>query len=157
MLEAAVILAVGLPAIIVDYRSHRIPNMLVVAIICGACVSGFVLHGFDGLASAVLGGLVGLLCMLPLYLVGPMGAGDVKFMAAMGSLLGPGGAVIAWAMTLIVGAALAMLTLTWNHVAPLPAAGNAGDRSSAGIARLPYAAAIVAGALAAVLVSAPRT
>ena len=42
--------------------------------------------------------------LLPFYLLGGMGAGDVKFFAALGSFLGPFATLYAVALTLVVGA-----------------------------------------------------
>jgi prepilin peptidase CpaA len=46
--------------------------------------------GRVGIWLALAGCLVGLALMLPGYLIGAMGGGDVKLLAAVGTLLGPG-------------------------------------------------------------------
>lgn len=61
-------------------------------------------------AGAVLGG--GLFFVL--YLSGGMGGGDVKLMAAIGSLLGVGFCLTALFYTSLVGAALALGVLIWK-------------------------------------------
>jgi prepilin peptidase CpaA len=70
-----------------DFRWRRIPNWLVVATI----VLSFVWHtwtgGWDGLLMSGAGLLVGVALLLPLYLLKGMGAGDVKFFAAIGTAL----------------------------------------------------------------------
>ncbi len=151
MLLPAVILAVGFPAIWIDTRTHRIPNTLVVATLVAAFAVQIGMRGAAGIGAALGGAVVGLAFLLPLHLSGAMGAGDVKFMAALGALLGPGGAVIAGALTLIAGSALALSTIAWRRwVADCaPQAADAGTR----IARIPYAAAIVAGSLATALLA----
>jgi prepilin peptidase CpaA len=47
--------------------------------------------------------------MLPAHLIGATGAGDVKLMAALGTLLGPTGVLMAFVYTAIAGGALALL------------------------------------------------
>jgi prepilin peptidase CpaA len=59
--------------------------------------------------AAVAGLVLGFLLMLPGHLFGATGAGDVKFFAAMGTLLGPGAVVSAFLYTAIAGGLLAFL------------------------------------------------
>ena len=71
-----------------DLRTRRIPNVLTGS----SLVFGLVLHGLlggpRGLAMAALAGLTAGILLLVMYLAGGMGAGDVKLMAAVGSLAG---------------------------------------------------------------------
>ena len=150
MLLPAVILAVGCPAIWIDTRTHRIPNTLVAATLVAACAVQVGLDGAGGMAAALGGAVVGLLILLPLHLAGAMGAGDVKFMAALGALLGPAGAIFAGALTLMAGAGLAVATLAWQRRGTAAPPGAAATTLAT---RIPYAAAIVTGALAAALLA----
>lgn len=151
MLEAAVILAAGVPAVVTDHRSRRIPNALVLATLAAGLGVGLWTGGLQGLAGAVGGAAVGLACLLPFYLAGALGAGDVKFMAALGSVLGPGDAFLASAAALVAGAVLGIAFVGWRRFAELPAAPDAAaipDSPARALGRqMPYAAAIVAGAL----------
>lgn len=54
---------------------------------------------------AVLGLALGLCAFFPLWRLGVMGAGDVKFMAVLGFALGPKGLLVTW----LVGTALAAI------------------------------------------------
>lgn len=53
--------------------------------------------------------VTGLLCLLPLYAVGGMGAGDVKLMAGMGAWLGWQVTLDAFCVSVIVGAVMAVI------------------------------------------------
>lgn len=84
-----------------DLLQSRIPNVLVLL----ALLAGLLLNvagpanGREGMfgsypgalggMQALLGALVGLGLFLPLYMVGAMGAGDVKLLAALGAFVGP--------------------------------------------------------------------
>ena len=52
-------------------------------------IYGLVGGGVAGLGSAAGGWLVGCAAFLPFFLLGGMGAGDVKLMAALGAWVGP--------------------------------------------------------------------
>ena len=149
MLMLALILAVALPAVWVDSREHRIPNKLVaVALALGLALQVWA-RGPNGSFIALAGVAVGTFFLLPFHLTGAMGAGDVKFMGALGAALGPVGAVAACALTLVAGSLLAMATLGWRRWA---APGGTTAAPAPGAAtRIPYAAAIATGSLGAAL------
>ncbi len=72
-----------------DWSSWRIPNQLV----AGSSLAALMIAAFgfsvQPLPSALLGGVVGLALLIPLYWLGGMGAGDVKLMGALGLHAGP--------------------------------------------------------------------
>ncbi|MBS1856500.1 MAG: prepilin peptidase [Acidobacteria bacterium] len=116
----------GLVASIEDLRRRRIPNWLTGAgvaagVLCGAA------HGWHGLGAALAGAAAGFLLLLPLNLVGALGGGDVKLMAAFGSLLGPSGILAAAVFGAAAGAFWALGAMV------------------RGVRAIPYAPAIVAG------------
>lgn len=111
-------------AIDADLRERRIPNLLVVLVLLAGLVLNSVgpangregafayFPGAIGVGQSLLGVLAGLLLFLPLHLLRAMGAGDVKFMAALGAYTGPGEAVSLALMVLVAGGVLAIaLTL----------------------------------------------
>jgi prepilin peptidase CpaA len=103
-------LAAGvLVATAVDIRTRRIPNA-VTATMTGAGL-GFAASGLSGitLAAAALGFLFGLVLMLPGHAIGATGAGDVKLMAAVGSLVGPEVVIKAFLFTAIAGGVIAII------------------------------------------------
>ncbi|MCG6657317.1 prepilin peptidase [Halomonas campisalis] len=89
-----------------DLRQRRIPNRLVLA---GAAI-GLLLQGAlagpSGVLAALYGLLVGLAILMPGYLMGFTGAGDAKLMAAVGTFLGPLGALQAGLASILVGGAI---------------------------------------------------
>lgn len=99
-------------ASIVDLRTRRIPNVLTGAL-TGVGL-GLAASGISGMsfAAAVLGFVVGLALMLPGHALGATGAGDVKLMAAIGSIVGPGMVVTAFLFTAVAGGVLAVVVAT---------------------------------------------
>jgi prepilin peptidase CpaA len=77
-----------LPAVYFDVTTFTIPNVLTL----GGCIGGLllasVLHGWHGLANSTLALLVGFFISLLFWRWGWLGAGDVKLLAAVGSVLG---------------------------------------------------------------------
>jgi len=84
-----VALMVGLAACLTDVRSRRIPNVLTF----GTAAAGIAMHSalgcWMGFQTASMGWLAGTALFLPFFLLGGMGAGDVKLLAALGAWLGP--------------------------------------------------------------------
>src|SRR5687767_1292904 len=109
-LDAALIVFV-LSLAFIDWRTHRIPNVLcaVAAMFGFAFQIGF--HGEAGLLSALGGAAVGFAMFLPFHVVRAFGAGDVKAMATVGIFLGVQSTVHAVGFTLIAGGVLGVLTI----------------------------------------------
>jgi prepilin peptidase CpaA len=109
MLPLAVVgLGTGIGAAI-DLRTRRVPNavtMSLAAIGIGVAAAGL---GRVGLGAAMLGLLAGLALMLPSHVLGATGAGDVKLLAAAGTVLGPTDVLWAFLYTLLAGGAIAIV------------------------------------------------
>lgn len=67
-----------------DWTSWRIPNRLVVASSVAALMIGVFSTSGTGLIHTLIGGMVGMALLLPLYLLRGMAAGDVKLAGAIG-------------------------------------------------------------------------
>lgn len=86
-----------------DLRTRRIPNWLNLSgLILGVGLNTFFQQG-EGLKMAFAGLGVALLLYIPMYLVRAMGAGDVKFMAAIGAIVGPQQWLTLFLMTAVLG------------------------------------------------------
>ena len=97
---------------LVDLRIRRVPNPLNIGIAALGVALAASGHGSVGLWLALEGCAVGLLAMLPGYLIGATGGGDVKLVAAMGTLLGPRGVLFAVLYTAVAGGLLAVIVAT---------------------------------------------
>ena len=73
-----------------DWRSRRIPNWLTVpGFAVGVALSAFCDH-WIGLKASLLGAGLAFALLLPFWLLKSLGAGDLKFAAALGAYTGPG-------------------------------------------------------------------
>lgn len=111
-----ILIAVLFTAVITDLRSYRIPNWLTVpAMACGLLIHTLI-NGTGGLVVSLEGLGLGLGLFLMFYLMGGMGAGDVKLMAVVGSFLGPRGVLYAAMLTGLLGGiyAVAAMASCWG-------------------------------------------
>jgi len=103
-----VICAAMLAAAIIDWWKFKVPNKLTFPIIFTGWALGLANDfglgaGDGGIGSALLGTLLGLGLLIPVYAIGGMGAGDVKMTMGFGSWIGafysmdPGAEIIFWA------------------------------------------------------------
>jgi prepilin peptidase CpaA len=157
-----VALGVLLAAVVwVDMTQHRIENVSVMSILLLGLLSQLLGNGVPGIVEWLGGAAAGLVFMLPFYIGGGMAAGDVKLLAAIGSVLGPIPTVFAGGVTLVAGLALAMIVVAkhkWTERnAPQSNAVAGATITSIPVPlrkqRLPYAAAIAAGAVGGLLYS----
>jgi prepilin peptidase CpaA len=81
-----VVLVLG--AVYSDLRWRKIPNCLTLPAIVLGLVLNFLDNSWTGLAFSFFGFLVGLALFLLPFILGGMGAGDVKFLSAIGAFLG---------------------------------------------------------------------
>jgi prepilin peptidase CpaA len=173
---APLLLLAGLlaAAVFTDVRSRRIPNRLVLCgLLAGLLLQATVTPGAGlygapfgglGLASGAGGFALGLALLLPMYMLGALGAGDVKLMGMVGSFLGPHAIFGAVLCTLLAGGVLALAwslaqgslpqvlrnikLLVLGSALRLVGGGSARlDAPPAATGKLPYAIAIACGTL----------
>ena len=112
--ENLLLLIVLIIAVITDVRSHRIPNWLTLP----AIITGLGIHlisaGAGGLLFGVEGLLLGAGLFIVLYIMGGMGAGDVKLMGAVGSMLGPQMVLLAALYTALSGGIYALAVIAFH-------------------------------------------
>jgi prepilin peptidase CpaA len=92
-----------------DTLTAKIPNLANL----GLALAGLSLHllqsGLAGLLTALLGLLLGLSLLFVPFLLGGVGAGDVKALAALGVLLGPGDVLQLFLYAGLFGGLMALL------------------------------------------------
>ena len=129
MMESMMIVplvAVLLTAIYTDVGFSRIPNWLTISAMGFGLAAHSWLHGLQGLLFSLLGLLVGLGLFLILYLLGTVGGGDVKLMAAVGAMVGPQGALESGVLAMLVGGlyALGAMCYQWGWVSTVQRLGH---------------------------------
>ncbi|HZT29904.1 MAG TPA: A24 family peptidase [Bryobacteraceae bacterium] len=103
-----------LPAAVFDIRSRRIPNWLVLAgALLGFALNWF-LYGLAGLREAALGFALAFGVYFVFHALHAMGGGDVKLMAAIGSMVGPVSWLQIFLLTSVLGGVAALLLVAWR-------------------------------------------
>ena len=157
-----------IPAAVLDIRTRRIPNWLSLSgVVLGVALNTF-LAEWNGLWFSLKGLGLAFAIYFALYLLHGMGAGDVKLMAAVGSVAGPLGWIVIFILTSLAGGVVALsliaakgrfrktmdnillILISFRH-AHLPYKDNPqlDVRSTQGI-RLPHAVMIAVGTLVAI-------
>lgn len=146
----------------IDVREHRIPNWLVAIGLLIAVVYHALSPLGQGMGFALAGFALGMAALMPLYVMGTMGAGDVKLMGMVGAYLGTAATVGAVLATMIAGGVLALLASAYKRALPqlvgnlrtmliqrdIRRMGGAGSEpipAPPSVGKLPYAVAIAAG------------
>lgn len=103
-----VLISTAMVAAYYDLRIRRIPNWLnLSAVVLGLGLNTY----FESLPGAWMaaGGLLLALCIyMPLYALKGMGAGDVKLMAAIGAITGPGNWLYIFIATALLGGVVSL-------------------------------------------------
>lgn len=107
-----VLIVLVLAAAAYDVRYRRIPNWVSVGgALVGLGLNGFLYSGIPGLIFALKGLALGFGVYFLLYALHAMGAGDVKLMGAVGSLVGWENWFGIFLITAVLGGILALLVI----------------------------------------------
>jgi prepilin peptidase CpaA len=95
-------------AAIADIRTHKIPNWLTFPTMGLGLVLNGASSGMSGLLLSLEGLGLGFGLLFVVYVLGGMGAGDVKLLSAVGAIVGPRLVFYAFIWTALVGGLMAM-------------------------------------------------
>jgi prepilin peptidase CpaA len=116
--KALLLLVLLVSCSVTDLSARRIPNAVLLPALMASLFINSVAGGVAGVSDWITGLLIGLLMLMPLHVLGRMGAGDVKLMGVVGSTLGAWGAIVAGLATMMAGGVLAVLYVVWLFTKP---------------------------------------
>src|SRR6202035_4654342 len=97
-----------------DCRTRRIPNWLTIpGLLLGIAMNSW-LHGWPGAKASLLGAGLGLALLLPFVLIRSLGAGDWKFVGALGAFLGPQNLLTVLLLGILVNGLMAAVMVVWK-------------------------------------------
>ncbi len=140
-------MAVGGLATVEDLRSRTISNWLCLAGFLAGLTAHVVLTGWSGLGSSLFGSLIGFGVFLVFFLLGGMGGGDIKLMAAFGAILGKDQIVHAAVWAAMVGGVIALAYVVYKKVRQTARPSEDGAGKPVRKESIPYAPAISLGVL----------
>ncbi|MGN5480345.1 prepilin peptidase [Cupriavidus basilensis] len=132
-----------------DLAYRRVPNALLAAVLTALGLALLTGNAPEpGIAARLLGAGLGIAVTLPVYALGRMAAGDVKFLAVAGLFTGPHGLVMVWVAGNLLGLAHALLACAMDLRARTGVAAEAKIHRQFSKARgVPYAAYLAVGML----------
>lgn len=140
MLINFILLIILAVCVVTDIRKRKIYNKVIFPALAVAFISSIILDGLSGLGTSTIGFLVGFILLLIPYILGGMGAGDVKLMALIGALKGYEFVIESFIYTALIGGVLAIGVIIIRG----------GFKKSLGVG-MPYGVAIAGGAILALL------
>lgn len=162
---AVLLLSLTAAAAFFDLRSRRVPNWLSLAGCASGLAANTTLSGWSGVRNSALGLGLGFALYFPLWLLGARGAGDVKLLAAAGSMIGPGDTFVLFVLASLLGGVLALALVLVRGAGKATAANilqilssfahlrrPEHDLRTEGALRLPHAPVIFLGSVALVLI-----
>jgi len=111
ILSCAVAVPLIAAGMISDVRSRRISNRLNLLVACAGLATMLAVRGPGGLLWSAGGLGAGLAVSFVIYAVGAIGAGDAKFIGALGAWLGPGGVLVALAAGTVLAGLVAVVEI----------------------------------------------
>lgn len=113
--EIALGLTLGIAAL-TDWREHKIYNKLLVPAFLIALLLNMFQGGISGLTSSLFGATLGFVLLLLPYLMGGIGAGDVKFLAVIGAFGGASFVLTSFFYGAVIGGLISAFILARNKV-----------------------------------------
>ena len=113
-LETIFLLSIATIGAIYDWKARRIPNWLTLYSLPIIFLLNIFYSGFYGFVNSLLGFLLGLALLFIPYIIGGMGAGDVKLLGTVGAIVGYKGIIIIFFYTAICGLILGVIWFIFN-------------------------------------------
>ncbi len=98
-------------AAVSDLMFRIVPNWLIFVGLMAALILSSSGNGFAGMGFMALGLVSGVVLFFPLYMVGLLGAGDVKLMGVVGAFLGVHQMLISSLLIFLMGGVISLIML----------------------------------------------
>ncbi|MGY8768700.1 MAG: A24 family peptidase [Pirellulales bacterium] len=102
-------------AAVIDGFELKVPNWVTFPFVISGWIYSGVAFGWEGLGWSLMGTIVGLALLLPLYSIGGMGAGDVKLLAGVGAWMHGTHTFYGFCISAVAGAICAMIMVGYHN------------------------------------------
>lgn len=102
-----VVTALLMLALVSDLRTYKIKNLITYSCMLLGLTTNLAREGFQGLVFSLQGIIIPAACLIILYMIRAIGAGDIKLLCAVGAVMGSGFALYATAYSFICGGFIA--------------------------------------------------
>ena len=110
-----VLLLILMAAVYMDYRQNRIPNWMIVFGVLSGLLISFIHGGIGMLCEGLFGIVLPIILLYPVFMIGGLGAGDLKLFAVAGSYLGIKGITISFIVAFVIGAIISLVKMMCFH------------------------------------------
>lgn len=136
-----------------DFAYRKVPNTVLAAVLLAAGTVVALGHAHEPSVSVRAAGmLLGIVVTLPVYALGRMAAGDVKFLAVAGLFTGPAGLITVWVVGSLLGMLHAIVLMMRGgsrvEAGSAPAQTGSGSTDAVPARGIPYAGYMAMGMLA---------
>jgi prepilin peptidase CpaA len=105
----------SLAAAVTDFRWRRIPNWLTYPAVPIAIALHWKIAGAHAALLSLAGAALGFAILIPFLLLGGLGGGDCKLVAALGAFFEPRRLIVILFFALIVNLLMAVVVIFWNR------------------------------------------
>ena len=102
-------------ALLSDLRTYKIKNSITYAFMFVGLTANATMKGFEGIIFSLNGIMLPAVCLLILYIMKIIGAGDVKLLSAIGAIMGAGFAFHASVFSFLCGGVIASVIMLRRH------------------------------------------
>mgnify|MGYP003402813339 FL=1 len=109
------LLLILLAAVYTDYGHGKIPNWIIVFGILSGLFTSFIKGGYISLLEGLGAMILPVLLLYPVFVIGGIGAGDLKLFSVVGSFLGFRGVLISLIIAFFIGSIISIVKMIRFH------------------------------------------
>ena len=98
-------------AVINDIKENKIKNKVILPFLLLGLITNFIMDGKIGVKNSLIAILIPFLTLFLFYVLGMLGAGDIKFFCAIGSIMGIEFIIYSMAYSFIIGGVIAIIIM----------------------------------------------
>lgn len=110
-----VLLLILLAAVYTDYRRGCIPNWIIVFGVISGLFESFIGGGVETFLLGIVAMILPVVILYPVFMIGALGAGDLKLFSVIGSFLGIRGVLISLCIAFVIGAVISIIKIIQVH------------------------------------------